>query len=151
MNGAWVLLAAGLFASGCDNPASRPPDVDGFQRLAAQGFSVSVPPGWQRKDLPGIDSYVGEISGDGITLHFDFGWYSDPLSPQNYPGHSRTSETIDGERATIVVPSAVGNGITGVHFPDLGQKTKLTISGRDLTASQQSTVLQIFRSIRFTN
>ena len=151
MKRAWTLVAAGILASACGKPAgSGPTDIDGHQRLAARKFSVSVPPSWQLKELPGTDSYVGEIGGDGITLYFDFGWYSDPLSPANYPGHTRTSETIGGEQATIVVPNVVGSGVTGVHFPDLGGKVRLTISGRDLTASQQDTVLAIFRTIRFT-
>jgi hypothetical protein len=143
-----------VLASACGSRTGGPTDTDdipGSQTVAAQTFSVSLPPNWELKELQGTDSYVGEIVGDGVTLHFDFGWYSDPLSPENYPGHTRTGETIDGKRATIVVPNGGGNGVTGVHFPDLGGKTRLTMSGQNVAASQRNTVLKIFRSIRFTN
>ena len=32
------------------------------------GFSLRLPPGWKLNELQGIDSYVGEVVGDGVRL-----------------------------------------------------------------------------------
>ena len=40
-----------------------------------------LPPGWQLKEMQGIDSYVGEVVGDGVRLEFDYGMHSLGLEP----------------------------------------------------------------------
>lgn len=125
-------------------------DVD-WQFVDANSFTLSLPPGWEFNELQGIDSYVGEFVGDDAKLGFDYGWYSNPLADENDPDHTVTYETIDGYNAKIVIPKVTEDGTTGVYFADLGgevQKTSLEISGRDLTASQQETALNIFRTIK---
>ena len=123
-----------------------------WQFIDANSFTLSLPPNWKFNELQGIDSYVGEFTGDGAKLGFDYGWYSNPLAEDNDPNHTVTYETIDGHRAKIVIPKTFGNGITGVYFEDLGggfQKTRLEVSGYNLTASQQETALKIFRTLKF--
>lgn len=122
-----------------------------WQFVDANSFTLSLPPGWKFNKLQGIDSYVGEFVGDGATLGFDYGWYSNSLADDNDPDHIVTYETIDGYRAKIVIPKVIGTGTTGIYFADLGggiQKTSFQISGRDLTESQQETALKIFRTIK---
>jgi hypothetical protein len=146
-----------ILASACGRPTEPPIVGTDFKLTETQtvfDFHLSLPPGWEFRRLQGTDSSVGEITGDGVTLGLDYGWYSDPLSAENYPGQAESYVIIDGQRAKITVPNVVGDGIVGVHFPDLGStggsKIRLTILGSQLTASQQSTALAIFRSIRFT-
>ena len=38
-------------------------------------------------ELQGIDSYVGEITGDGVRLMFDYGRYGWNLTPEDEPEH----------------------------------------------------------------
>ena len=59
-------------------------------------------------------------------------------------------------QAKIVTPTIVGNGVTGIYFADTGISSspsfgneKLTITGNNLTSSQQITALQIFHTIEF--
>ncbi|TAL48750.1 hypothetical protein EPN83_03045 [Patescibacteria group bacterium] len=135
---------------------NSPPVTNGtpinWQFVDANSFTLSLPPSWKFNKLQGIDSYVGEFVGDGVKLGFDYGWYSNSLAEDNDPKHTVTYETIGSYRAKIVVPKVVGNGTTGVYFGDLGgeiQKTRLEISGYNLTASQQETALKIFRTLKF--
>lgn len=135
---------------------NNPPVTNGtptnWQFVDANSFTLSLPPGWKFNKLQGIDSYVGEFVGDGTKLGFDYGWYSNPLADDSDPNHTVTYETIDGYKAKIVVPKIAGNGTTGVYFADLGgeiQKTRLQISGHNLSAVQQETALKIFRTLKF--
>jgi hypothetical protein len=116
----------------------------------AGSFTVSLPPNWKLNKLQGIDSYVAEFTGDGVTLNFDYGWYSSPLVDKDDPSHAITYETIDGKKAKIVIPKEIGSGTTGVYFEDVGDgMNRLQISGDNLTSSQQDVVLKIFRTIQF--
>lgn len=153
-----VLSVAGYFVwsnwSSTPTPNDSTPTTNemltNWQFVDANSFTLSLPPGWKFNKLQGIDSYVGEFVGDGAKLGFDYGRYSSPLAEDNDPDHIVTYETIDGHRAKIVVPKVTGDGTTGVYFADLGgkQKTRLQISGRDLTKSQQETALKVFRTIK---
>lgn len=122
-----------------------------WQFVDAGSFTVSLPSDWKFNTRQGIDSYVAEFIGDGVTLNFDYGWYSNPLADENDPDHIVTHEIIDGKKARMVVPKKGVNGMTGVYFEDVGDgMNRLQISGNNLTLSQQDVVLQIFRTIQFS-
>jgi hypothetical protein len=121
-------------------------------------FSVILPPGWAYEPRQGIDSFVGAYVGDGVELTFDYGIYSDPLNYEDNASYNVHEETIGGLTAKIVMPTSA-DGITGVHFADVGKfafpgdniafDVRLTVAGNGLTQEQQQIALQIFRSIRF--
>ena len=113
------------------------------------GFSLRLPPGWKLNELQGIDSYVGEVVGDGVRLVFDYGAYSPPLNYGNDPEapYSVFYDTIGGVEAKLVTPTGESGGITGVYFKHLGGP-KLTMWGEDLAPAQQQVAFAIFRSIR---
>ncbi len=136
-----------------DTPAYAQPPSD-WQLVELHGgwvgrprFSLLLPPGWSARDLQGIDSYVGEVTGDGVLLHFDYGAWTSYFSERDYPGHLTARETIGGHEAQLIRPPAGGSGVTGVHFPNL-DGPRLTISGSGLTPQQQETAFAIFRSVR---
>ena len=118
-----------------------------WQLVDAGTFTIFLPPKWQFNKIQGTDSQVGEFVGGAMHLRFDFGWYSDPLRVHSN-GHIVSDEIIDGHSAKLVV-SKGGEGITGVHFEDLGNHNKLSIAGYNLNPSQQQTALAIFRTIQF--
>ena len=119
------------------------------------GVSLHLPPGWQLNELQGVDSYVGEIIGDGARLEFDFGWYSSSLVEDDDPQYIVTYEEIGGLRAKLVLPRGEGEGLmTGVYFEDFDSgldspsQNRLQMSGVGLTSDQRETALAIFRTIR---
>ena len=128
-----------------------------------QGFALLLPPGWALNELQGIDSYVGELTGDGVRLMFDYGSHSWDLSPEDDPEHEYlvSYEDIGGLRAKLLLPVKSPSGATvdyppaiGVHFQDLGGASSnlvgrdLTLVGRGLTPEQQRVAVGIFRSVR---
>jgi hypothetical protein len=119
-------------------------------------FSVLLPPGWSYEPRQGIDSFVGAFSGEGVTLSFDYGWYSgDPEDPSDATQRVHR-ESIAGRAAKIVLaggyaalhlqvsPSPPDEPLAGFTPVDL-----FTVYGEDLAASEREVVLQIFRSLRF--
>ena len=113
------------------------------------GFSLHLPPGWELYELQGIDSYVGEVVGDGVRFTFDYGMYSWTLKQREDMAHLHTVtyETIGGVEAKLIVPTGDSGGYTGVYFAKL-DSASLNLVGKDLTPAQQQVALSIFRSIR---
>ena len=126
-----------------------------WQVIDAETFFVSIPQDWTFRKLQGIDSYVGEIVGGGTRLTFDYGDYSNTLADPSNPNYIVSYESIHGRRAKIVIPKTIGKGMTGVYFGDLGggpltlSRTAFNLVGQNLSASQQQTALQIFRTLQF--
>ena len=129
--------------------ASLPRQAD-WHKVDAGPFSIMAPPGWAFHQLQGVDSYVGEFVGDGITLTFDFGHYSDGyLKRAKKPAYVVAHEVVGGSRAKIASPKTPGHGITGIYFRHAGGSDGLCVFARDLTSSQQALALKIFETIRF--
>ena len=120
------------------------------------GFSLLLPPGWALSELQGIDSYVGEVTGDGVRLMFDYGWYSWGLNPEDEPEHEYlvSYEDIGGLRAKLLLPVKSPSGAAadyspaiGVYFQNLGGAS-FNLIGWGLTPDQQRVAVGIFRSVR---
>lgn len=123
---------------------------DGWQKLDAEYFSLFAPAGWKFRKWVGIDSYVGEFAGDGVRLAFDYGHYSNSLPDDaKAPTHIVVEEQVGGHLAKIVNSKVPSQGVTAVYLGDVGDSNVLYIDGRNLCASQQQTVLLMFRTIRF--
>ena len=113
------------------------------------GFSLRLPPGWELNELQGIDSYVGEVIGDGVRLTFDYGGFSWNLELAADPPHrySVLYRDVGGFEAKLLTSMVPGEGYTGVYFADLGGPS-LNLVGEDLTPEQQETAFAVFGSIR---
>jgi hypothetical protein len=137
-----------VVVAGQASPAKLP---DGWQKLDAEYFSLFAPADWKFHKLVGIDSYVGEFIGDGVRLTFDYGHYSNSLPDDaKEPNYIVVEEQVGGHLAKIVNPKVPGHGVTAIYFRDVGDANGLYIDGRNFSASQQRTVLLMFRTIRFT-
>lgn len=124
-------------------------DVEAPGWSSQPGFALKLPPSWELRELQGIDSYIGQIVGDGARLHFDYGSYSWNLNPKDDPEHEYNVayEKIEGVEAKFIWPKDSPGGVTGVYFANLGGP-RLNILGERLTQEQQRTVFAIFRSVR---
>ena len=120
-----------------------------WRKLDAGPFSISAPPGWEFQQLTAVDSFVGEFTGDGVALRFDFGGYSSDLKEAKKPAYVIDNKSIGGFSARIVSPRTPGHGLTAVYFHNLGHSNGLCLWGKDLTSPQQELVLKIFETIRF--
>ena len=112
------------------------------------GFTLKLPQSWELRELRGIDSYVGEIVGDGARLRFDYGFYAGNPDPKDDPEHEYNVayEQIGRVEAKFIWPKNSSGGFTSVYFLNLGG-TSLGIYGEGLTREQQHTAFAIFRSV----
>jgi len=122
---------------------------DDWIEVSAGPFSILAPKGWGFRKLQGVDSYVGEFSGDGVVLTFDFGRYNSSFDEAKKPLYSIVHESVDEHPAKIVGPTHPGQGLTGIHIKGLGNSNTLRLWGQDLTDTQQELALKIFHTIQF--
>ena len=116
-----------------------------WHKVDAGPFSILAPSGWEFHHLEGVDSFVGEFLGDGVTLRFDYGRHSSPLKDEKKPAYVATQKSIGGRRAKIVSPRTPGHGVTGVYVRKAGNASALTLFGQDLTSTQQDLALKILK------
>lgn len=119
-----MVVLCGLVAAGCGDGS----DTDGgaaaegtehgaqvaetdcpdttWQRVEASAFSFSVPSDFVDQAPQGIDSEVGQWSGDtGIDVFYDYGWYSGSIAsspgavvePIDYSGINGTQTMVTGD------------------------------------------------------
>ena len=145
-----TLFVFGVILFGCSSVPKRVETPNnGWLKVEAGAFSVYAPPGWAFHQKQGIDSYVGEFTGSGVILKFDYGLYSSPLDEAVEPKYMVAHETIGGYGAKVVCPRVPGHGVTGVYFPKIPSSNKLCLWGQNLSDTQQELVLKIFRTVRF--
>jgi hypothetical protein len=112
-----------------------------WHKLDAGPFSILAPSGWEFHQLMGVDSYVGEFVGDGVTLTFDFGRYSSGyLKNAKKTAYIITKESIGGFSAKVVSPRTPGAGIPGVYFRKISGHDALCVWRKDLTGAQRESV-----------
>lgn len=143
--------------------------VSGWGRQA--GFTMRLPPGWQVNELPSVDSYRGEVAGDGVRLVFDYGSHPWDLSLGGEPPfpYDVWYEEISGAKAKLMVyagdetdfapiPHPRGSlpyiggyfgPATGVYFEDARDGFKFSMVGRGLEPDHVNTVIGVFRSLSF--
>ena len=122
--------------------------TEDWQVLETDHFTIMAPAGWKFNQGRGTDSYVGTFDGEGISLEFDYGIYSNSLADDNNPDYTIKYETIDGQNARLVKPVGA-NGLTGVYFGKLGKYNRLNIYGRDLSESNKELTLRVVRTLKF--
>jgi hypothetical protein len=139
-------------------------------------WTILTPQNILRKDLQGVDSYVGEIfsSADSLSLSFDIGKsfsirltdkFDCSLKTQakettkylhdttfkkiyNIPHINKAYlDTVSGRIAIIIIPKVIGNGITYVSITDCKTGDWLGISGNNLNQDQNNLVLRMFETI----
>lgn len=87
-------------------------------------FSLYAPPGTTYRPLQGIDSFVGQIRGQGFRMFFDFGDYANDHSGwKSAEGYTEQGVMIDGHPGIIRMAPRLGhrdeNGFIGPYFVGL--------------------------------
>ncbi len=146
-----------VFPSGtldAPDPSCCPAGAEGWSSTDVGPFSVMLPPDWAYIERQGTDSFVGEFAGDGMSLSFDYGWYSGgPPLPDDDGGYDLHHETIGGIDTVIATPRTP-SGFTGLFVEqveefDRSMSVRLSLAGEALSYEQNQVALQIFRSLRF--
>ena len=110
---------------GPDGSASQdaPPTEDWTRQEAGDAFSLMLPPGWKVEPGRGRDSFIGAISGDGITPSFDYRRYSHQPRRPIYleEEYAFLDEEIAGRNAKIVL--STGNAQPGREVTAVSSET----------------------------
>lgn len=172
-----ILIALSLFilVVGCGPRLEDTPRVgygdDGLDdkrvTLDAGDFTVMAPTGWVFTPKMGIDSTVGEFSGNGMTLIFDLGMYTGDFTNNSVyfedpTVYTVTEATIDGLKSKIYVP-VVSSGekptVLSIENPKGAEpcteevcplnQENFEMLGDSLNEEQVALALEIFRSVDF--
>ncbi len=131
----------------------RTPAPEGWKILDAYSlFTVYAPAGWVETPEQGIDSYIGTISGDAVTLRYDYGMYSGEFSHNSEYNESEydvLNTTINGFEAVIYTPKVAGKGNTVLNVMSPREEGNLNLYGENLSAEQQEIVVEIFKTVFF--
>ena len=130
--------------------------------IEAKGFTVYAPEGWVYTPQIGIDSAVGQLSGDGLSLGFIYGnnvGLFSQNSEYNASDYSVSQDNINGVVVTIYTPVVTGQGqmVLEIQNPPLADVNNIfgsenvvfNMFGEHLSAEQEKEALQIFRTIEF--
>ncbi len=119
-------------------------------------YTFNFPTRFVLEEAEGIDSFVGQIRGDGITLNFDFGPFTGPLNNVSEDQFEILEDEIEGHFRQIVIPFDSNTDRTRIHLfriqdtidmPSLFDR--LTMSTTNLSATQQDVIVEAFESVDF--
>lgn len=119
----------------------------GWHQMDLGPFSISTPTRFLFRQLPGLDSYAGEITDGESVIFFDYGWLSASLDGRNPEVNEGARDTICGIPAYFVRPTGKGGEKAAAHFSHIDGKDEL-----NLYADQQMNsglFIQIMLTIRF--
>ena len=129
------------------------PSENNWQSITNYAFSFSIPNTLKKTDARGIDSFAEEYRGNGLTIVFDYGIYSNSF--QDWPKETTFEEAdIDGDSARIgTCANFVDQTNTWfrsqVHFKTTGRYSKLSMHAWCRSTNEFVTAKTIFKSIRF--
>lgn len=136
-----------MLLSGCEK--TEPAIPESWTLIDVGEFTVQAPATWEYIPEQGIDSKIGYIEGDGISLEFDYGMYSGFIDNGTESYYDVVEASIGGFDAQIATPKVAGEGLTIVFFERVRDGSTFNLYGRDLSAEQEAIVLQIFQTIKF--
>jgi hypothetical protein len=113
-----------------------------WHRIDLRKFTVNTPTDFKFYQQQGIDSYVGIITNETDSIEFDFGWYSNDLTSEDW---HLTTEQVNGRKVVIGYSNSFG---TAAHFPNLENDNSLTIYTGTMSREK---ALEIFRTIEIPN
>jgi hypothetical protein len=123
----------------------------GWVQVNAQGhFTFWVPSTLAEEQVQGIDSYVGQWSGSGVYVKFDYGMYSGGIDSaiQTLP-HTAVSDSTSGREGTIVTCTEDGSHIATLYVPQVNAQDRLTFTAGSSSEGPLDIPLTIVKSVRF--
>lgn len=162
----WGVLAlaacahAGALPAALDPCAGPGAATAGWTRADAGPFRVAVPPGYQRREVRGIDSYVGHWDGPGgSSLHFDYGAYSSSLNElaSGLRDYRECATDIGGHPAKVVsgydAEGKYGEGgrkyMVAAAWRSVPPGAHLTLIASSPRGADLPALVSILRSVRF--
>jgi hypothetical protein len=169
-----LLFAVGLIVVSC-KPASKNENTGSnlIKLTLRNGWTLLAPDNFITKTLQAIDTEPGFISSarDSIYLEYECGTEKSKYKDCSFTNkmkeaetavesndyklmydlplkHTASIDTIDDKVAIFIKPNIKGQGTLLINISDCESGKWLTITGHNLSAEKEVTILDIFKSIR---
>ena len=131
--------------------------TNSLKQIDFEFFEMTVPKNWKKIKSQGIDSHVGALKMDNNEkIYYDYGYYSNKLIDLE-KGNDVTYEKIDGLSAKIISAKNQYKSATGIYFDSIkfvkndSMRIRLQFSGKNLSRTNESKILESFRTLKFKN
>ncbi|GAA4889546.1 hypothetical protein GCM10023311_12010 [Flaviramulus aquimarinus] len=146
-----TLIIALFFFLSCNNDVNNNNELSSIE-IGNYVFNFETE--FTLDELQGIDSYVGNINGSGISLSFDYGWYTRPATNLPTDEYLVTEEEINGHYRQIVKPIDPEANFTRIHLFEIsdsienpGGYNSLTMSTNNINAAEQEMIIKVFNNV----
>ena len=117
-------------------------------------YRFNFPTNFTLEELQGIDSYVGNVNGSGISLFFDYGWYTSPATNLPSDQYLVIEDEINGHYRQIVKPLDSELNYTSIHLFKISDSinqpngyNSLSMSTNNLNATEQEMIIEVFNNV----
>jgi len=121
-------------------------------------YQFQFPLGFSLVPGNGIDSYIGNINGNGISLSFDYGAYTIPSSNLPASEYEVVEDEIGGNFRQIVKPFDSQNNFTKIYMysysaalDDPSFHSRLTLRVKNITPAEQEMIIDVFNAVEIVN
>ena len=150
-----LALSLSASAQSLECPAEAP-DTSDWIKQDEGGFTVKLPPGFEREEASGLDSQVGLWRSGESLVNYDFGYYSNKLVRDEYNPFPETvvcNEGGPGSPRVIVYQTEGGQARLVAHWAGVDRdgfgEISLTLGGSHPSAAHFAQYLGIVESVRF--
>jgi len=136
-----------LLITGCNNNDNE--NSNELNIIEIGSYKFVFPIEFELIEGQGIDSYVGNVVGSGISILFDYGWYTTPATNE----YEVIENNINGHYRQIVRPYNSELNYTRLHMYKVSDSLEspygynsLTMLTNNLNLTEQELVISIFNS-----
>ena len=146
-----IVLAISLLSCSSDEDASK---WELPQKIEAKTFEIQTPGGWELIEDQGIDTYIGRIKNDELTIFFDQGH----LSFGSLDNIEETNETIYFKQTIINGVPAIIHKEERAGDPSFDTRLSVYLDNGEmqnrlyvLDSDNDDLFIEIFKTHRFLN
>ncbi|WP_132706055.1 hypothetical protein [Winogradskyella wandonensis] len=117
-------------------------------------YIFNFPSKFKLEEQQGIDSYVGNINGSGISIFFDYGWYTGPVNNPSLNQYIVNEDEISGHYRQIVKSINSESNSIRIHLYNISEALEnpletnsLTMYANQLSISQQEMLDEVFNNV----
>jgi hypothetical protein len=149
------VIVTSMALSGCAPTPTSVPQVftppAGWVQVNAQGhFTFWMPSTLVEDQVQGTDSYLGQWSGSGLYVKFDYGMYSGGIDSRiQAVSHTEVSDSASGRAGTIVTYTEEGDSIATLYVPQVNEQDRLTFTAGSSSEGTLEIPFTIVKSVRF--
>ena len=144
----FVFSALILVSCNTDDESSEPSTIEIGE------YRLTFPTKFLLEPVQGIDSYVGNVNGNGVSLIFDYGYYSGPSTQETDDDYLVTTDDYNGYYRQIVKPVNSQFDYTRLHMFKISDTlngqlfyNSLTFYTNNISSNNQDMLISVFENV----